>query len=86
MRSSVPRIRWSRLAHALIRFFKLFGDPIETFAGLSCQIGDEFLQRNLILRDELDYLLQTVYSLSDGFFRHGGIISRLYSPGENPGG
>jgi hypothetical protein len=45
------------LPHKLICFLELFGDPIEAFAGLPGQVGDQFLQRNLILGDELHYLL-----------------------------
>jgi hypothetical protein len=54
------------LAHTPIRFFKLFGNLIEAFAGRRRQFGD--------------HSLQTVYALSDGFSRHGGIVSRSRSP------
>src|SRR5580658_5009306 len=55
-----------RLAHTPIRFFKLFGNLIEAFAGRHRQFGDDFFQ--------------PVYALSNGSCWHGGIVSRACGP------
>ena len=45
---------------ALIRLTKLFSNLIETSTGLGCQFSNQFLERQLIFRQDLHDLFQAV--------------------------
>jgi hypothetical protein len=51
------------LAKAFIGFRELLGYPVETFSGFCCQFGDQFLERQLILRDNLNDTFQAIDAL-----------------------
>jgi hypothetical protein len=41
----------------------LLSHAIKVALGLGCQLGDQFLERQLILGNDLDYLLQAIHAL-----------------------
>ena len=62
------------LTHLPIRFLQLFGHPVEAFARLPGKIGDQLLASDLILRKNLEHLLQRVNALLDGLLFYTTVL------------
>jgi len=76
------------LVHALCGRIEPGGHLIETAARFRRKLGDQSLERNLILGEDADHLFQTIQSLPVSFRRHDSycrICSYLSKMGEQHG-